>query len=581
MKSNAIAAFLTMLMVVVYPLVAGIQTDSYRDMARFIPDNALIYFEQHQGSKVIKEFIKSPLGKKFDAIDFVNIGQKIGLKEPVLFAMEDFLSFYASAKNNKLFHEVFGKRFAVAVLPPIGMKQYTDVKDYLESTTIIVAKPQNRAGRLALLSESYGRYIQKYSVSSTQYGNHHIRRIKINEEIFSMVVIEGSFVLSHNEKQLRRCVDTFDTEIPALSKNADFVTMRGRFDTPDRFVFLPVNDVRKFVAETVFNLDFPGRELLLKELKTTVGFSNFGYGSWNKKKNIKDKILVQYNRNEVNSVVKNHIKAAPIRSSMLSLTTENPMAFYWSNTMFIKHFSRYFEKIREEEPQLEKFWSTVETISGKNTKELFSLFGGEVSLVLEPGPKGTFFTFPLGMIFVQVENIPEFRTILERIIEEYDIPVREIAYGPVRYTYWTPSPQDGLQPLYGFWGDLVFFGNSSSLLKMIVDQNAEDFSLLDNASIKAIDPGFKEKNNSVTYFNNVELIKVLQKGLDLVEMALAIEDRETASKVRIILDEIINPLLEGVKMYDKSCTRSYFTPEMVIIDSITNKTVVPLNKRMN
>jgi len=581
MKVNAIAAFLVMLMVVMYPLVDGIQTDSLRDMARFIPDNALMYLEQRQGSRVLKDFTKSPLGKKFEDIDFVKTGQEIGLQKPVLSAIEDLLSFYEAVKDSKLFLEVFGKRFAVAILPPIEMKQYPAVTDYIEDNTVVIAKPRHRAGKLALLSENYGRYLQKYSVSSMQYGNHHIKRIKTGEKNFSMVIIEGSFVISKNEKQLRRCIDTFDAEIPALTQDADYIKIRKRFKDSDRFFYLPVNEVRKFITETVIDLVFPGKALLLKELETTIGFANFGYGSWNRKNSIVDKVLVQYNSDEVNSVVRSHIEAAPKRCSLLSLTSENPMAFYWSNTIKIKHFLQYLEKMKEDEPQLEKIWSTVESISGKNLQEITSLFGEEVSLVLEPGPKGTFFTFPLGVIFLKVEDVPELNKILEKIIDEYDIQVSQKLYGSVRYTYWTPSPQDGLQPLYGFWNDLVFFGNSTSLLQKIIDKKNKKFSLLDNASIKAIDPGFKEKNNSVTYFNNVELINVLQKGLGLAGMALAIEDTDAAAKARVMLNEIINPLLDGIKMYDKSCTRSYFTPDMVIIDSITNKTIVPQNKRIN
>jgi hypothetical protein len=110
---------------------------------------------------------------------------------------------------------------------------------------------------------------------------------------------------------------------------------------------------------------------------------------------------------------------------------------------------------------------------------------------------------------------------------------------------------------------------------MIVKKKSGDFSLLDNVNIKTIDPGFTEKNNSITYMNNVELIKVLKKLLDLVGMTLSIENRKTADKVRAILDGIINPLLDGASMYDKSSTRSYFTPDMVIVDSITNKTTGP------
>jgi hypothetical protein len=116
---------------------------------------------------------------------------------------------------------------------------------------------------------------------------------------------------------------------------------------------------------------------------------------------------------------------------------------------------------------------------------------------------------------------------------------------------------------------------------MIVDRKTDDFSLLDNSAIKLLDPGFSEKNNSITYLNNVELLKVLRRWLGLIGMTLAIEDREKAYKVHTVLNEIINPLLDGISMYEKSSTRSFFTPEMVVIDSITNKNTLPLKKRMN
>ncbi len=567
-----------MLLLVIYPLVMGIQIDGFKDMARFIPESALVYFEQRHGSRVLKEFTKSPLGKKFEAIPFLKTSNKIGLTKSVTHALQDMLSVYALAKEDKMLHEVFGKRFAVALLYPEDIKQYDNFTDYIKENTIVVAKPEHSAGGLEFPGEYFTTFEQRYFVSSAQYGNHHIKRFQINKESFSMVNIEGSFLLSLNEKQLRRCIDTFDKELPALAKNSDFLAISKSFEMPDRYFYISVNNVRNFISETVTDMAFSGKDLLLKELATTVGFAHVGYGSWNKTKRVNDRVLVQYNSNEVNIVVKNQIEVAPIKCTMLSLTTENPMAFYWSNTIKIKHLFQYLERSRKEEPQMEKFCSRVESITGKDMKEIFSLLGEEVSLVLEHGPEDKFFPVPLGMFFVHVQNVPALRTILEKIIDEYDIQVSVKSDDQIRYTYWTPSPQDGLQPLYGFWGDLIFVGNSPSLLSRIVKMNTEKFSLLDNAAIKALDPGFKEKNNSISYFNNVELIKVLQKGLDLVAMTLVIEDREMAFKVRTVIDEIINPLLDGAEMYDKSCTRSYFMPGMVIIDTITNKTTRPIKK---
>ena len=581
MKSNAIAGFLAMLLIVIYPLVNGIQTVSFKDMARFIPDNALVYFEQRDGAKVVREFTRSSLGKKFASIDLMQTGKKIGLTDSIISTLTEMRAFSAEARDSKLLQEVLGKKFALAFLPPIDQQQSTDFTDYIKNNIVFVAKPKHSAETLQFFTEGYARYVETYSVSSAQYGKHHIQRLQIHEDILSIVIIDGMFVMSSNEKQLRRCIDTYDGELPALARKIAFIKIRKKFTTPDRFFYLPIEDMRKFIVGQTADLTFTGKELLQKELATTIGFDNFGYGSWNKKKKMIDKVLVQYKINEVNDVVKNYIDAIPVRSSMLSLTTENPMVFYWSNTIEFKHFFDYFEKSRKEDPQIEQFWSAVQDITGKNTREIATLLGDEASLILEPGPKDTFFSFPLGIFFVQVKNIPEMKIFLEKITDAYHIPVSEETYGPVRYRYWTSSPQDGLQPLYGFWGDLLFFGNSSNLLRMIVQRRIGDMSLLDNADIKDVDPGLSEKNNSVTYMNNVELITVLQKGLNLVAMTLVIEDRETASKVRAVIDEVVNPLLDGARMYGKSCTRSYFTPDMVIIDSITTKSTGPVRQRMN
>ncbi|TKB27379.1 DUF3352 domain-containing protein [Desulfopila sp. IMCC35006] len=579
MKSNAIAGFLAMVLVVLYPLVNGIQTDSFRDMARFIPDNALLYVEQRNGSRVLKDFIKSPIGKKLDSIDLLQTSKKIGLTEPVRSALTDLLALSAGARNNKLLHEVFGKKFALAFLPTTDRQQSADFTDYIKNNAVFVAKPNHSAETLQFFTESYARYVQTYSISSAQYGRHHIQRLQMHENILSIVIIDGIFVMSANEKLLRRCIDTYDGDVPALGKKADFIKIRKKFVMPERFFYLPIEDVRKYIIRQTTDLAFPGKDILLKELKTTVGFANLGYGSWNKKKKIVGKVLVQYKSSEVNKVVRNHIDAIPVRSSMLSLSTANPMAYYWSNTIEFKYFFDYFAKSRKTDPQLEKFWSVMQDITGKDASEFVALLGEEASIILEPGPKNTFFSFPLGMAFVRVKNAPELKAVLEKITDAFHIPISEATYGPVRYVYWTASPQDGLKPLYGFWGDLLFFGNSSNLLHSIVQRKIDDLSLLDSAAVKAINPGLSEKNNSITFMNNDELITVLQKGLNLVAMTMTLEDRETAFKVRAVIDEIINPLLEGTRMYGKSCTRSYFTPDMVIIDSITTKTTGPVSQR--
>ncbi len=127
--------------------------------------------------------------------------------------------------------------------------QQINIIDYIKENIVVVAKPVHSAAEIEFFTESYGEIVQTYSTSSTQYGNHHIKRITMNGEIFSLAIIKGVFVMSLNEKQLRRCIDTFDAELPALAKKVDLHKNQKKFCKADRFFYLPVEAVRKFVTK--------------------------------------------------------------------------------------------------------------------------------------------------------------------------------------------------------------------------------------------------------------------------------------------------------------------------------------------
>ena len=79
MNTNAFVTFSSILLVVVYLLVWRYDPEHEDNMAKFIPDNALIFFEQRNAPDAINTFKKSQLGKNFTAIDFRKAGNKINL----------------------------------------------------------------------------------------------------------------------------------------------------------------------------------------------------------------------------------------------------------------------------------------------------------------------------------------------------------------------------------------------------------------------------------------------------------------------------------------------------------------------
>ena len=212
----------------------------------------------------------------------------------------------------------------------------------------------------------------------------------------------------------------------------------------------------------------------------------------------------------------------------------------------------------------------LESVSSYSIEQILSILGDEVSLVIEKSGGDNFIPVPLAAAFFRVNPKVDISEIVNYIVDSFEVPVIEQVYNSVTYLYWVASPQDGLQPLCGFWSNLFFIGNSAQLIERVIDGYNENKSLLTNRKIRDIDPGIIEDNNSVTYFNNVEILELAQRLLSALGTMVSMEDREKAKKARIVITEVLNPFIEGLKEFERSCTRSYFAPGMVVIDSKTS-----------
>ena len=67
-------------------------------MAKFVPDNVILYVEQRGGKSALESFRNSALGKQIDKINFTETGKKIGASQNVTEVI-DKLCLYALANH--------------------------------------------------------------------------------------------------------------------------------------------------------------------------------------------------------------------------------------------------------------------------------------------------------------------------------------------------------------------------------------------------------------------------------------------------------------------------------------------------
>ena len=487
---------------------------------------------------------------------------------------EEFIDTIETVQHNyfrpfedDIIDELLGRRFAFALFWPQDGFDFQDIQTFFKENSVILAKPRHSADLLKFLAEHYSTLTDDFSYQIHQYGNHHISRMSTPEGIVSLSVIEGLLLFSFNEKRLKTSIDTYDKEIKSLHDTVSFRKARQKFKRPERFIFLPVDTIRKCAAEAVVYLDPSMANLVESQIENTIGFTGLSYAAWPGKNLVEDKLILSYEKSKINSASLQHLQTEPVTTSMLDFTTGDPLAYYWSNAIDLGHLYTYLVSDNDQNNHVYNYFKRLEDLSGLSTEQMLSLLGQEVSLVVEKNDEENFIPVPLGVLLFKIDPKVDVAAMANNIVNAFGLPVVEKLYNSVTYLYWVASPQDGLQPLCGYWSNYLFIGNSAGFLERVIDGFNNDTSLLKNPKVKAIDPGITEKNNSITYFNNVEIIELTQRMLSALGTIVSLEDKTKAQQAHIILNEVVNPLLNVIKEYEKSCTRSYFAPGMVIIES--------------
>ena len=77
-------------------------------------------------------------------------------------------------------------------------------------------------------------------------------------------------------------------------------------------------------------------------------------------------------------------------------------------------------------------------------------------------------------------------------------------------------------------------------------------------------------SHSISYLDFARTTEMMQELVSWGGTMLAIKDRELARKSKVLIDDLINPLLEGLAMYSVIGSRKYHEGSTIVFESYTN-----------
>jgi hypothetical protein len=547
------------------------------DPAALVPQNALVFVEQKNIGGLIDGFRSSRLGKTFAAFDVERIAGDIGLAADKAEELAQTVRVIEDFGSSSLFREFCGKSLALALLPldPPSSPEASGEKTDLPFRLLVIAKPQHKAEFLELISSAYSGKVRQ---SESRYGNSTIRKIETDDVTFFVSTVDGFFLFSLEEKTLHAAIDVSSQTKKSLARMQAFGELKKQFSNPDFFVFTSFEELRRDLSLTA-GVDSPARKIA-EQFAATAGLQHSVYGIWREKGLFKDKSVTLIDRKNLDPVVKQMLSVAPEHNETLRLVPEDILTYYWSNTFAPgSMWKMYREKNKADADALAGFTKQFKDVTGSDVEKVLALVEGGVSLFIKKGDENAFIPLPHFAVLLKLKDRKEMEEVVKRSVAKFGIPLQENTYKKVTYTSYGLTLPGGLQALYGFHENFLFFANSQQILEDIVDTMESGKGFQQSEEYPRLGMDLENGNNSVCFIRMLGLIDGIKELVGWGGTMLAIQNREAAEKSKRLIDGVIGPLLDGMTMFSSIGTSSRLTEDRIVVESTIELTPEPPAKK--
>jgi hypothetical protein len=123
-----------------------------------------------------------------------------------------------------------------------------------------------------------------------------------------------------------------------------------------------------------------------------------------------------------------------------------------------------------------------------------------------------------------------------------------------------------MQPSYALLDRFLVMADSRKQIEDILKVSSK--RLVNDELFQAVDMGMLQPSNLVVFTRTAEIIDGLKEFASWAGTMIAIRDEVAGSKRKILIDQVILPLLDGLKMFRAKGVRSYTAAGELVLDSV-------------
>lgn len=567
MKKLIIVVFLALL------VVAGLyiylpETDVERSYREFIPDDVLAVVTQYELEKRIDEFKTSPLGTALDNLEYELIARELNIPAEDL---ESFLEAKQQAENvtdNSLFKALFGAEVTCALMP-FTYRSNVPMQEQLLDNLLIISRPKHGA---KLVDFASWIDFSTQTVSKRRYGSHTITRYDLEDGRRISGIRKGDLlVMSFNETVLTKGLDVHDKDALGLDGVEDYSNHIDRFTGATLIAYTNFQNITDLI-DTAAQHSMAEDASITYDKDAISGYRTGLFGAWRHDDRIIDRAIITISPENLDELKRDRLQADPREPVSYQNVGSDTILYHWTNQFNSSYLMEIagaseFEPGKQENHPLQQ----IQTISGLSVEQIAGLFTGDLTFTVNELENDQLVPLPQFLLELGISDMEQLRSSVDRAIEYFSIPVRRKRIGEEgELVTWGGIVGIGsVLPAFAFHGDSLIISSNRERIRMFISDGGEKESLSEKDVFNSVSEELLKPSNTVTFVEFSKVADTLKEMASWGGTMIAIKDRELARKSKILIDELVNPVLDGLSMYKVIASRKFIEDGIINFESQT------------
>ncbi len=147
---------------------------------------------------------------------------------------------------------------------------------------------------------------------------------------------------------------------------------------------------------------------------------------------------------------------------------------------------------------------------------------------------------------------------VDKLIDHFGVPVRRKKMGQSEVISWGGVAGIGsVLPTLSFGKESIIVSSNREQIKRFLGAE-QSRSLADQESFRLLSGDILKPSHAITYLDVGQTTDMIKEMISWGGTMLAIQDRELARKSKVLIDELINPILDGLAMYSLIGSRKIY-----------------------